>query len=1316
MSKLSDILNKFNKKSFIHNDNIFLFDPLIEDLRDNDYVSNDFLLLENKNISEFPSILNMNYIENNFEEQEDIDSGNETSEDIEYIDDEEKKISSSIKSDEKDEMNKLVKKLKNNFPKNKLFIEEINNNDKKEIFQQNTNFKFIEYIKEYRKNLLGDKKKIKFDCNISERKFRLMNHQKLVQKYVNINTPYRGILVYHGLGAGKTCTSIAVAEGMKNINSKIKKKICVLSPASLEKNFIEEIKKCGDPIYDIKKYKKKIIVNKTNKILLKAISKILGIQNYRPFKIKGEQRYEIWLPTKKLNDIEINNEEKKYIDKQINIMIRSRYDFIHYNGITERNYNKKKEKNIFDHKVVIVDEVHNFVNKISNKMREYSFNPTKLNNQIPYILYKKLMSAKNCKLIFLSGTPIINRPVELGILFNMLRGEIIQYDINLRIKKNKSLNLNDIKKELKNISRSIDYLNFESGVLKFTRLPYNFINIYNSNGSKIVGIKKIPGYYEKNEKIFIKKIINELKKKFPNIIQNITHHQTKNKNIFTTLTDSEDSFNKIFFNENYELINKTYFQKRIVGLTSYYKSPQENLMPKINNFNNENYPEIKNMKIHEINMSKYQFNKYLKKRNEERKENKGKKKKKNLYDKTTSTFKVYSRMLCNFVFPEKILTTLNPKTKERPRPNDKKIQDIIDLNNDLMDNYNTTMNNEYKITIDAKEKEHIRILKKMIIALTNNNHSLIGGSSINVSNEETSAGTSGDSDNQTSDGTSEDSDKETSAGTSGDSDNQTSDGTSEDSDKETSADTSGDTNEESLAGTSEDKDEESLAGTSEDKDEESLAGTSEDKDEETSADNSEDTNEESSVDTSEDSDNQTSDGTSEEKDEESSASKDIDEEGTLDTSKDSNESSSVGTSEDTNEESSSDSDEDTSISDGDSGESSESINEPKFNGINYLSDDNLKIYSPKFLEMIKEIRKSIGCNLIYSSFMTGEGLGIFSKVLESPGNNYSKFIIEKKQDEYTRKYNWELSKETKKKLEKIINKEISLNENPFYMVFSGKEEVEAKEIFRLIYNGDWDNLPSNANNIKQYLIDNFNEYTKSSINDVTNPKYSKFIKIFMITASGAEGISLKNTKYVHIMEPFWNPIRIEQVIGRARRICSHQGLPSDQRFVDVHLYLMTIPKELIKKEKDEKNNFIIQGDNEKTTDEALWEKSLKKNRINKELLNLIKETAIDCEDMCKEFQKKKNTYILDNPKFTTNPKIDELDKKNFKEEKYKKIFIGTKKDKKKYYCKIKFDEYQKNKKTKNFLHNKEFFSKKDEKLGVIKINKKGGIKRVFYKK
>ena len=69
------------------------------------------------------------------------------------------------------------------------------------------------------------------------------------------------------------------------------------------------------------------------------------------------------------------------------------------------------------------------------------------------------------------------------------------------------------------------------------------------------------------------------------------------------------------------------------------------------------------------------------------------------------------------------------------------------------------------------------------------------------------------------------------------------------------------------------------------------------------------------------------------------------------------------------------------------------------------------------------------------------------------------------------------------------------------------------------------------------------------------------IKTIMISAAGAEGISLRNVRQVHILEPYWNEVRIEQVIGRAIRQCSHKDLPMEERQVDVFGYLAVRQKE-----------------------------------------------------------------------------------------------------------------------------------------------------------
>ena len=69
----------------------------------------------------------------------------------------------------------------------------------------------------------------------------LSNPQKLLRNYISPFTPYNGLLIYHGVGVGKTCTSISIAEGLKEVISGNKKKIYILVNPSIKQNFKNEI-------------------------------------------------------------------------------------------------------------------------------------------------------------------------------------------------------------------------------------------------------------------------------------------------------------------------------------------------------------------------------------------------------------------------------------------------------------------------------------------------------------------------------------------------------------------------------------------------------------------------------------------------------------------------------------------------------------------------------------------------------------------------------------------------------------------------------------------------------------------------------------------------------------------------------------------------------------------------------------------------------------------------------------------------------------------------------------------------------------------
>jgi predicted O-methyltransferase YrrM len=93
------------------------------------------------------------------------------------------------------------------------------------------------------------------------------------------------------------------------------------------------------------------------------------------------------------------------------------------------------------------------------------------------------------------------------------------------------------------------------------------------------------------------------------------------------------------------------------------------------------------------------------------------------------------------------------------------------------------------------------------------------------------------------------------------------------------------------------------------------------------------------------------------------------------------------------------------------------------------------------------------------------------------------------------------------------------------------------------------------------------------------------------------------------MEPYWNPIRIDQVIGRARRICSHATLPEEEQYVNVFKYIMVFGDE--KQKTRAVNDKFNKEPTPVTTDEYLMKLSIKKDSIIRTFQTYIQDSAID---------------------------------------------------------------------------------------------------------
>jgi hypothetical protein len=252
-----------------------------------------------------------------------------------------------------------------------------------------------------------------------------------------------------------------------------------------------------------------------------------------------------------------------------------------------------------------------------------------------------------------------------------------------------------------------------------------------------------------------------------------------------------------------------------------------------------------------------------------------------------------------------------------------------------------------------------------------------------------------------------------------------------------------------------------------------------------------------------------------------------------------------------------------------------------------FSQTGLEMYSPKFLKILQNLQNSdnVGLHLVYSHFRSLEGIAILKLVLEA--NGFVQFKLKKTGSE------WKIQ---------------GINEGkPTFVLYTGTEEQEERELVRNIYNGDWNDIPSNLRD----------ELMKVSSNNL----YGEVIKIMMITSAAAEGINLRNTRFVHLVEPYWHMVRLEQVIGRARRYQSHIGLPKKYQNVKVFLYLASFSDEQIQLV----NNTIGEGELKATdlskrkpyplftTDQTLFEMAEIKVKIANEILNSVKSASVDCQ-------------------------------------------------------------------------------------------------------
>ena len=426
-------------------------------------------------------------------------------------------------------------------------------------------------------------------CN--EMVLQTYKYQAFIREYMREASPYRGVLVYHGLGSGKTCTSIAASEALYGSG----KKIIIMTPIALKENFLNELMFCGFRHFHLTN--KWISFSLTPVVVTFAKTQIGLPESYIKRLEKGEvSKRLLWVPDLSVPESEANFKaleswQQAMIKEQIYEMLQNKFTFIGYTGSSKKFLKDLviNKPTFFDDAVIIIDEIHNLTRLMAGKIDKYlvppkraqtafqqkdsAYEPVSVENWKPkftddsdkytraILFYRLLIQAKNSKIIALSGTPIVNTPLEIGILANILHGyfhavtDTMTGDIERAktlLEQHPRVNYFSVKKK---DTGGID--------LFFTKLDDGYVKYFNTD--ILEGL-----IYDENANETIEAIYADITLLFEKA--GLTLGGKPEYSALPLLPPTYEAFNESFVNtDTLSLRNPITFKKRISGLISYYK-------------------------------------------------------------------------------------------------------------------------------------------------------------------------------------------------------------------------------------------------------------------------------------------------------------------------------------------------------------------------------------------------------------------------------------------------------------------------------------------------------------------------------------------------------------------------------------------------------------------------------------------------------------------------------------------------------------------------------------------------------------------------
>jgi hypothetical protein len=420
-----------------------------------------------------------------------------------------------------------------------------------------------------------------------------------------------------------------------------------------------------------------------------------------------------------------------YIEEQINVLIKAKYNFISYNALPDvgsfdfeknsgkvidkekptardemvlkfaekykENYESHGIRSPFKNNVIIIDEVHGFVREIINGSVGGN------------IFYDWIVDGEDIKIVFLSGTPVMNKPAEIAILFNMLRGSLLIFDFSVKSDKDEVSLLKELRDYFYTENSSIEQLHTSKKkgkiIISFTKTKTNFESIMDDDVIKTIKYNNhdldafFNEIYDGLYKFFDKKDVipekSELLSKSPykeiKLGKKIVFDEdtqipfNRKQNLFEIVEDDvkydlsdNDTFMNYFFDDSFNISpkKKVLLRRMLMGLTSYYPidrssiinmpqivPPRVGIVPRY-----KDYKIIDNTNIVLCPMSPQQWAKYEDEAKKSKQKMLNANRRRNLYNEDPSSdFNIRTRQACNMVYDDDSFRTVRGDEKEKEK-------------------------------------------------------------------------------------------------------------------------------------------------------------------------------------------------------------------------------------------------------------------------------------------------------------------------------------------------------------------------------------------------------------------------------------------------------------------------------------------------------------------------------------------------------------------------------------------------------------------------------------------------------------------------